>query len=74
MGETWVGRTQTAVLDLARQLGVATKKGKVDGVTIYGYQGSRMTHAENPSESATPAQKDFAHPEQNSSNSARLCC
>ncbi|PSM46759.1 amine oxidase [Chroococcidiopsis sp. CCALA 051] len=60
MGGTWVGRTQTAVLDLARQLGVATKQGKVDGATIYGYQGIWTTHEDNPSESATPAQKDFA--------------
>jgi len=60
MGGTWVGRTQTTVLDLAQQLGIATKRGKVDGATIYGYRGIWTTHVDTPGEFATPAQKDFA--------------
>src|SRR5712675_2207923 len=58
-GGTWAGPTQTALLALAKDLGVAIKSGKPEGKTFYGF-GGRWNKVEFPSEIAPiEAQRDF---------------
>jgi monoamine oxidase len=60
MGGTWIGATQTAVLEIARQFGIQTKEGKVDGPTMYGYQNTWTVIERSPDEHSSFAQQDFA--------------
>ena len=58
-GGAWAGPTQTALLALAKDLGVVIKDGKPEGKTFYGF-GGRWNKVEFPSETApVEAQRDF---------------
>ena len=58
-GGTWAGPTQTALLALAKELGVAIKNGKPEGKTFYGFGGA-WNKVEFPSDTApVEAQRDF---------------
>jgi monoamine oxidase len=58
-GGTWVGPTQTALLALAKEAGVAVKNGKPTGKTFYRFRGV-WNKVEFPSDTApNEAQKDF---------------
>ena len=58
-GGTWAGPTQTALLALAKELGVGIKNGKPEGKTFYGL-GGVWNKVEFPSDTApVEAQRDF---------------
>jgi monoamine oxidase len=59
-GGTWASPTQNALLALAKEMGVSTKRGKREGNTVYGFrQQWKMLEAFPTSESEI-AQQDFA--------------
>ncbi|ARV59322.1 amine oxidase [Nostocales cyanobacterium HT-58-2] len=59
-GGTWAGPTQTALLNLAKEMGVSTKKGKLEGLTFYGFRQKWTMLEPSPTSESHIAQKDFA--------------
>lgn len=59
-GGTWAGPTQTALLDLAKEMGVSIKKGKLEGQTFYGFRQKWTMLEASPTSESDIAQKDFA--------------
>lgn len=59
-GGAWAGPTQTALLNLASQLGLQTKKGKPDGKTLYGFRNQWTLLESALTDESVQAQKDFA--------------
>jgi monoamine oxidase len=59
-GGAWAGPTQTALLDLAQEMGVCVKKGKLEGQTFYGFQRKWTMLEASPTAQSDIAQKDFA--------------
>jgi monoamine oxidase len=59
-GGTWVGPTQTALLALAVEMGITTKRGKFEGQTIYGFRQKWTMLEASPTSESEIAQQDFA--------------
>ena len=59
-GGTWAGPTQTALLNLAQEMGVSIKKGKLEGQTFYGFRQKWTMLEASPTSESDIAQKDFA--------------
>ncbi|MEC4815251.1 MAG: FAD-dependent oxidoreductase [Scytonema sp. PMC 1069.18] len=59
-GGTWASPTQTALLALAEEMGVSTKRGKFEGNTIYGFRQQWTMLEADPTSQSEIAQQDFA--------------
>ncbi|MGH8001800.1 MAG: flavin monoamine oxidase family protein, partial [Brasilonema sp.] len=59
-GGTWAGPTHTALLTLAKEMGVSIKKGKLEGQTFYGFRQKWTMLEVSPTSESDIAQKDFA--------------
>ncbi len=59
-GGTWVGPTQTALLTLAAEMGITTKRGKFEGQTLYGFRQKWTMLEASPTSESEIAQQDFA--------------
>lgn len=59
-GGTWASPTQTALLALAQEMAVDTKKGKLAGNTFYGFRHQWTMLETSPTSESEIAQQDFA--------------